>query len=498
MWCFHWGASRRLSVLTGLLPLLLAGCTDEKIVFREPFNPPPDAAAGLLGYFTTSDKQTTCGNCHVSHQTDWVTTRHADAYATLTNLGAAAQDFCFQCHTVNERGNALTAASGWNVVKDTAYHDVQCESCHGPGAAHVENPDGAPKPLASIAVSLDATNGCAECHNGVHHPFVEEWSQSAHATPEPHVVEQDPAEAQACTPCHTAQGALAAWGVNTEYLEKGAALPDQEGITCAVCHDPHGSAGNEGQLRYPVDVPSMDQNLCAKCHQRRSQPQVSSGSSRGPHSPEAPLLFGEVVGWQPPGFTYQPNEILGTHGTEANPRVCATCHVVNYQVTDSTTGDFKLQVVGHRFEAIPCVDASGAPLPPEASCDSSTPLADRDFTNGCTTSGCHGSAQAARTAYATAKTRIQNLIDETNARLAQVPDSEFTDTTKFSVAEGVRFNVQLAQLPGSPIHNPFLIEQLLLASEAALDSTYGTTGATVIDMKHIQQYRQLRVDGRSR
>jgi len=137
MWCFHWGASRRLSVLTGLLPLLLAGCTDEKIVFREPFNPPPDAAAGLLGYFTTSDKQTTCGNCHVSHQTDWVTTRHADAYATLTNLGAAAQDFCFQCHTVNERGNALTAASGWNVVKDTAYHDVQCESCHGPGSIHV-------------------------------------------------------------------------------------------------------------------------------------------------------------------------------------------------------------------------------------------------------------------------------------------------------------------------------------------------------------------------
>jgi predicted CXXCH cytochrome family protein len=496
MWCFHRAASRRLNLLIGLLPLLAGGCTDEKIVFREPFNPPPDSAAGLLGYFTASDKQTTCGNCHVSHQTDWVTTKHASAYADLANSGGA-QDFCFQCHTVNQLGNALTKPSGWNVVKDTSYHDVQCESCHGPGADHVENPDGAPKPLASIAVSLDATNGCAECHNGTHHPFVEEWSQSAHATPEPHVIEQDPAEAADCIQCHTAQGALAAWGVNTEYVEKGDAIPDQQGITCAVCHDPHGSAGNEGQLRYPVDIPSMDQNLCAKCHQRRSQPQVQSGSSRGPHSPEAPLLFGEIVGWQPPGFSYQPNEILGTHGTTGNPRVCATCHVVKYTVNDST-GNFKLAVFGHRFEAIPCVDASGAPLPADSTCDSSRPLAQRDFTNGCTTSGCHGSADAARTAYATAKTRIQNLIDQTNARLAQVPDSEFSDTTKFTVAEGVTFNVQLAELPGSVVHNPFLIEQLLLASEAALDSTYGTTGAIRMDMGRIQQYRQLRVDGRGR
>ena len=494
MWSLHRVAPSRLWSLVGLFALL-AGCTDEKVVFREPFNPPPDEAAGLLGYFTTTDKQTTCGNCHVTHQTDWATTKHASAYADLTASGGA-QASCFGCHTVTQLGNSLTAASGWNTVQDTAYYDVQCESCHGPGADHVENPDGGPKPLASIAVSLDATNGCGECHNGVHTPFVEEWSQSAHAVPEERVVTGDPVEEQQCTACHTAQGALAAWGVNTEYVEKGAALPDQLGITCAVCHDPHGAAGNAGQLRFPVDVPSMDQNLCARCHQRRSQPDVQSGSTRGPHSPEAPLLFGEVVGWIPPGFTYNAGEILGTHGTEANPKVCATCHVVNYPVEDEQ-GNFQLQVVGHRFEAIPCVDASGAPLPADVPCDSSTPLDQRDFPHGCTTSGCHGSVEAARTAYTTAKTRIQNLVDETNALLAQVPDTEFTDT-RFTVAEGVTFNVQLAELPGSPIHNPFLIEQLLLASQAALDSTYGLTGPIVIDMKQIQQYRQLKVDGKGR
>ena len=33
----------------GLVTLLLDGCTTEKLVFRDPFNPPPDAASGFLG-----------------------------------------------------------------------------------------------------------------------------------------------------------------------------------------------------------------------------------------------------------------------------------------------------------------------------------------------------------------------------------------------------------------------------------------------------------------
>ncbi|MCA9767818.1 MAG: hypothetical protein KC485_03245, partial [Gemmatimonadetes bacterium] len=78
---------------------LLAACTSETIVYRdrEPFNEPVAAAAGFLGYYTASSKATTCGNCHVGHQSDWVTTRHADAYATLP---ATAQEFCKSCHSV--------------------------------------------------------------------------------------------------------------------------------------------------------------------------------------------------------------------------------------------------------------------------------------------------------------------------------------------------------------------------------------------------------------
>jgi len=40
---------------------------------------------------------------------------------------------------------------------------VQCESCHGPGLPHVQNPD-ASQPLASILAAQDAAAGCGECH----------------------------------------------------------------------------------------------------------------------------------------------------------------------------------------------------------------------------------------------------------------------------------------------------------------------------------------------
>ena len=51
-----------------------------------------------------------------------------------------------------------------------------------------------------------------------------------------------------CEQCHSGQGALTAWGVTAAYKEMGAV---NEGITCAVCHDPHGSP-NPAQLRCPI------------------------------------------------------------------------------------------------------------------------------------------------------------------------------------------------------------------------------------------------------
>src|SRR5688500_4249481 len=282
------GSSAKWIALVVSFAALAMGCTNERIVFREPINPPPDESSGLLGYFDASTNQTSCGNCHTGQQSEWENTAHAGAYATLENSGDA-QAFCFSCHTVNERGNALTSASGWDVVQDEAYRDVQCESCHGPGFNHAENPDNADNvPLASIKVSIDGENNCAECHNGAHHPFVNEWATSRHAVPNPTASTR--AE---CVACHTAQGALAAWGVRANYQEAAAPIGQHEAIVCAVCHDPHGGRNGlepgsgeggpgsiVGQLRFPIDVPSQDPNLCVKCHHKPAEPE-NDAATRG-------------------------------------------------------------------------------------------------------------------------------------------------------------------------------------------------------------------------
>jgi predicted CXXCH cytochrome family protein len=457
--------SREIVVVI-VLTLAAAACTEERIVFRDraPFNPPADAASGFLGYYDVATKQTTCGNCHIGVQLQWETTAHADAWRTLQASGNA-QTFCEGCHSVSQNGNAINVAAGYNAVPDSTYHDVQCESCHGPGLTHVQEP-GSSQPVPTLAVSSTAENGtCAACHSGAHQPFTEEWEQSPHAQPVAYVVSRGTGAVD-CIPCHTAQGVLAAWGVETRFVEQDDPITEHLGIVCAVCHDPHGSS-NTAQLRFPIDVPSEENHLCMKCHHKRAEPEVESSTLRGPHSPEGPLLLGEGAGWFPPGFEVDSaiGRIAGTHGSEANPRLCATCHVARVTINDAA-GAFQFQATGHLFLAIPCVDSLGIPNANDCA------LGQRTF-QACTTSGCHGSQTAARSALITARARTEALVAEIDTLLTLVPpDENKRNDGRFTVADGAWFNARLGELPGSPIHNPFLIEYLLLASIDVLKSEY--------------------------
>ncbi|HUP52245.1 MAG TPA: cytochrome c3 family protein [Longimicrobiales bacterium] len=461
-----------------LLPVAVLGlaaasaCVDERIVFRDRdlFEEPLSQAGSFLGYSDQSTKLTVCGNCHVEKQGDWIATAHADAWATLED-NPGRQAFCEGCHTVNELGNTATAVAGYNATGEARYHDVQCESCHGPGLAHVTNPLETNAPLAPLDVGVDLMQGCAECHAGSHHPFAEEWNLSAHgegATAPQYRTRVD----GGCAACHGAQGALEAWGIRADYLERG---EDRAmGITCAVCHDPH-STEHAGQLRFSATTANVGTNLCMQCHQKRSIPDEGT-TSRGPHSPQGPLLLGEIgtVGWTPPNFAYNVERIRGTHGSEANTRLCATCHVNSYEVTDEVTGAFLVTVTGHRFLPIPCVDANGVPTEDQTCAKTED---ERTFAS-CTTSGCHGDAIAARSALDAAQGRIAGRVTELAGLLAQVPADQFSNTdTIFTVAEGARFNQQLGEIESSAVHNPFLTEALLLSSIDAVRDAYNLPAA---------------------
>ncbi len=453
----------------------VTACVDEKIVYRdrELFEDPPTAAAEFLGYTDHDTKLTVCGNCHIEKQGDWEQTLHASAWKGLQDSGHA-QESCEGCHTVNQLGNLTTEPGGYITTADARYEDVQCESCHGPGLTHVSNPNDATRPLAPLDVGVGATTGCGECHSQAHHPFVEDWVQSRHGDAG-HV---DYRTREGCSTCHGGEGALLAWGINTEYIEKGQGA--NVGITCAVCHDPHGGP-NAHQLRFPIDVPDINENLCMKCHQRRAIP--DEGSSRGPHSPQGPLLLGEIgsVGWTPPNLEYQAGSIRGTHGSSANERLCAGCHVNSFNVTDSG-GNFLVTATGHLFKPIPCLDANGVPTAD----DSCPKTPEARYFGACTQSGCHGSAEAAASVLLIAQTRIEDLAAELSGLLALVPSSEFSTTDGvYTVAEGAKFNVGLAGFESSAVHNPFMTEALLTASIKIVKSEYGLAALSGVSLENL-------------
>jgi predicted CXXCH cytochrome family protein len=503
-----------------LTVIALGACTDTKIVYRDrpPFNPPPDSINGFLGYFTISTKQTSCGNCHVGVQAEWKATRHANAWADLQRSGHATPS-CNKCHTVSELGNAVGHPAGYSTVPDSAYRDVQCESCHGPGFTHVDNPDiEGNHPLARIHVDTGVVTSCSGCHTGVHTPFVEQWKQSAHGSGPGFAAAATNAS---CQPCHEGRVAMAVkFGENANYVEKASATPER--IGCVTCHNPHGSP-YEAQLRAPLSTPTRDQ-LCVTCHSRTGTPPWSvatgTGTSRGAHGAQGLLVLGQNVGWIPPDFAYDTSQIASSHGTEANPRLCATCHVVRTTVTDQLTGQFTFQSVGHTFEAIPCPNSAGIPMP---CADAVAPDTVHEFT-ACSTSNCHiGGPQVARLAYQTLKSELNNYLDQIwtdnngNAIIdsagidggllpqlvarAMRPGATAADsaplnfrTNVTTVAKGTLWDAALAatedrriflsgrvlgngfathMASGNGVHNPFLLKALLTSSIAALHNTYG-------------------------
>jgi predicted CXXCH cytochrome family protein len=473
---------RWLMRATSTVPLMaLASCVDEKIVYRDGpnFVAPPPAAASFLGYTVQSEKKTVCGSCHVSQQGKWTTTAHAGAFATLNNSGAM-QGLCQSCHTVSNLGNAVTdTAAGWRSTHDDRYKDVQCESCHGPGLQHVSSPTrGQMLPSIHADTGTAVTNGCAECHSGTHHPFVEEWRTTRHATSFTRAYNGTTATAPevpggpraACQGCHIGQQVLNNWGVNTNYVEKtlGQTIATGEGITCTVCHDPHGSAFR-AQLRFAVDSRDPENNLCVKCHNRRGNPDFT-GNRDSPHAPHGPLVFG-TAGWWPPGVAFDSTQ--SSHASERNPKLCAGCHVQNYAVTDKATGRFSVQVVGHRFLPVPCVDANGAPTATQPAVGTACSTGTRSY-KSCAVAGCHSSEGAARTVLETARADIRLLYTNVDNMVAMAPAAEKLPAAagKITTARGAAFNSALAKAVGSEAHNPLLVKALLRASVYQLNKDY--------------------------
>ncbi len=383
-------------------------------------------AGGFLGLANVEQNVTQCGECHPSQQSFWGDTGHAHAFATLENIGREGiEQSCAPCHNISDLGNELMDSSVGFVAEggNARLRNVQCENCHGPGADHLAEPTD--KPIAPIDVDFDV--GCGECHQDAHHPFVEEWSESAHAGSLEAAggrVVTDPN----CAYCHVAQSFIEfvkSDGVNRITTSEPAP------ITCVACHDPHGN-GNEKQLR-EIDGEEI---VCTFCHN-------SGGSEIGdtPHHPQADVLLARA------GFFFDgvTNPGPSTHGDlENNPDLCAGCHVVT--VPFMREGDVEIPAqVGHTFLPIPVIDEE---------------TGERNYDN-CV--DCHANPSSVFESW---EARAEILFEELEAALEAVPEGD----RESEAYQGALFNFELLESDASQgVHNPRLAETLLESSLAALE-----------------------------
>ncbi len=136
--------------------------------------PPPDRAE--LRYAGSA----ACKRCHAPMYQQWEKTKHAKAWDTMVRTRQTGNLDCIPCHVTGfDRRGGPTSLLGLE-----SFVNVGCESCHGPGSAHVAQPK----------VKLDygaqvPERVCAECHRAQEdqRPFDYEARLPTvrHAEPEP-------------------------------------------------------------------------------------------------------------------------------------------------------------------------------------------------------------------------------------------------------------------------------------------------------------------------
>ena len=97
-----------------------------------------------------------CVSCHRPAAEFWRATKHARALATLEQAHRACSPACIGCHVT---GYLQPGGTDDVEVATTRLGDVGCESCHGPGSAHVVAPSAPGKIARAVAASV-----CLGCH----------------------------------------------------------------------------------------------------------------------------------------------------------------------------------------------------------------------------------------------------------------------------------------------------------------------------------------------
>jgi DmsE family decaheme c-type cytochrome len=242
-----------------------------------------------------------------------VETATAAVTAQATGAGYAGQDVCMTCHTDKTLNGTPHGMSG---NPNTPAAKENCESCHGPGQAHVDGGGDKTKIKTFTALSATEANAvCTTCHNSGPHMM---WDSSAHENRgvacttchSVHSFKSDKAQlkkatiSETCATCHRDK---------VLKLKRSAHMPVQSdpnrpaAMECTSCHNPHGST-NVSLLK----VGTSPNDTCVSCHPEK----------RGPYLWEHAAVVDSCTNCHDPhGSSF--DRMLVTRA----PMLCQRCHV---------------------------------------------------------------------------------------------------------------------------------------------------------------------------
>lgn len=112
-----------------------------------------------------------CQGCHADAFEVWQGSGHQHAMKTLIDAGQEYNPLCVKCHVTGfQEGNGFQ-----NFTATPDFADVQCETCHGPAGAHLED--------ASLPYGRTGRSRCLSCHTSDNSPdfeFPSYWESVRH------------------------------------------------------------------------------------------------------------------------------------------------------------------------------------------------------------------------------------------------------------------------------------------------------------------------------